>query len=129
MDLSLLFRVRPFLSRQRSRLDIYLALLLVSALLAVTVPLAFQRVVDEGLAVGAMGRDEVDRGGPGAGLIAAAAGAIANAIGAEIGARISESLRTGLFARIIAQPYAFHAQSKAGAVVSRLTRSPSRPRA
>ncbi len=125
MNLSLLFRLRPLLIMQRARLMIYLVLLLLSALLAVTVPLAFQRVVDDGLAVGRPGIALTWIGvALAAGVIAAATSAMANAAGAEIGARISESLRTRLFARILAQPYAFHAQSKAGAVVSRLTRSP-----
>jgi ABC-type multidrug transport system fused ATPase/permease subunit len=59
------------------------------------------------------------------GLIATGAGASANALGAEVGTRMSGALRLALFDQITAQPYAFHAQSKAGAVVSRLTRSPS----
>lgn len=126
MHLSLLFRLRRFLSGQRSRLALFIALLLASALLAVAVPLAFQRVVDDGLAVGAttvamtwIGVALV------LGMIATGAGAVANAMGAEVGTKMSEALRLALFDRIIAQPYAFHAQSKAGAVVSRLTRSPS----
>lgn len=126
MRLSLLLRLRPFLAGQRSRLGFYIALLLVSALLAVAVPLAFQYAVDDGLTVGATTIAMTWTGVALAlGLIAAGTGAVANAMGAEIGARITEALRLALFERITAQPYAFHAQSKAGAVVSRLTRSPS----
>lgn len=126
MDLSLLLRLRPFLARQRSRLTLYVALALASALLAVAVPLAFQRAVDDGLAVRATTAALTWTAiALALGLLAAGAGAVANAMGAEIGARISEALRLALFDKITAQPYAFHAQSKAGAVVSRLTRSPS----
>nr|WP_269091185.1 ABC transporter ATP-binding protein [Actinopolymorpha cephalotaxi] len=115
----------PFLAGQRSRLALYLTLLLTSALLAVVVPLTFQRVVDDGLAAGATGVALAWTGVALAlGLVAAGAGAVANASGAEVGGRIVEALRVKLFEQIIAQPYAFHAQSKAGAVVSRLTRSP-----
>jgi ATP-binding cassette, subfamily B, bacterial len=126
VNLSLLFRLRPFVSGQRSRLALFIALLLASALLSVAVPLAFQRVVDDGLAVAATTVAMAWTGVALAlGLIAAAAGGVANAMGAEVGARISEALRLALFDKITAQPYAFHAQSKAGAVVSRLTRSPA----
>ncbi len=52
MNLSLLLRLRPWLIMQRARLALYLTLLVLSALLAVNVPLAFQRVVDDGLAAG-----------------------------------------------------------------------------
>lgn len=126
MNLSLLLRLRPFLAEQRSRLIFYIAMLLVSAVLGVAVPLVFQRVVDDGLAAGsttvAMRWIGVALA---LGLIAAGAGAVANTTGAEIGSGISAALRLALFEKITAQPYAFHAQSKAGAVVSRLTRSPS----
>jgi ATP-binding cassette, subfamily B, bacterial len=126
MNLSLLLRLRPFLAGQRSRLMFYLTLLLASALLAVAVPLAFQRVVDDGLAIGATAEAMAWTGVALAlGLLAAGSAAVANAMGAGIGARISEALRLALFAQITTQPYAFHAQSKAGAVVSRLTRSPA----
>ncbi|MEQ4208799.1 ABC transporter ATP-binding protein [Actinopolymorpha sp. B9G3] len=126
MHLSLLLRLRRFLAGQRSRLALFIALLLASALLAVAVPLAFQRVVDDGLAVGATTVAMTWTGVALAlGLIATGVGAVANAWGAEVGARMSEALRLALFDQITAQPYAFHAQSKAGAVVSRLTRSPS----
>lgn len=126
MDLSVLHRLRPFLLGQRSSLAFYVVLLLASALLAVGVPLAFQRAVDDGLAVGATTAAMTWTGVALAlGLVAAGTGAVANAMGAEIGARISEALRSALFDKVTAQPFAFHAQSKAGAVVSRLTRSPS----
>ncbi|GAA4995564.1 ABC transporter ATP-binding protein [Actinopolymorpha pittospori] len=126
MRLSLLFRLRLFLSRQRSRVAAYIGLLLIAALLAVLVPLAFQRAVDDGLTVGATKTALTWTGVALAlGLFATGAGAVANAMGAEIGARVSEALRRSQFDTITAQPYAFHAQSKAGAVISRLTRSPS----
>lgn len=125
MNHSLLLRLWPRLIMQRLRLVGYLSTLLISAGLAVTVPLAFQRIVDDGLVPG---RVDVALGWTGIalgiGVAAAAVNAVANATGAELGARISERLRYELFTRILTQPYAFHAQSKAGAVVSRLTRSP-----
>lgn len=125
MNSSLLLRLWPQLIMQRLRLSCYLVALLASAGLAVTVPLAFQRVVDDGLIPGRVDTALRWTGiALGAGVIAAAANAIANATGAELGARISERLRYELLTRLQAQPYAFHAQSKAGAVVSRLTRSP-----
>nr|WP_272956146.1 ABC transporter transmembrane domain-containing protein [Actinopolymorpha rutila] len=100
-------------------------MLLTSALLAVVVPLTFQRVVDDGLSTGAVAVAMKWIGVALAlGLVAAGAGAVANAAGAELGGRIVEALRTKLFERIITQPYAFHTQSRAGAVISRLTRSP-----
>ncbi|MBM7785191.1 ABC transporter ATP-binding protein [Tenggerimyces flavus] len=126
MDLSFLLRLRPFLAPQRSRLALFIALLLVAALLGVAVPLAFQRAVDEGLAVGATTVAIRWIGVALAlGLLAAGAGSVANAIGAEIGVRTTEALRLAMFEQVTALPYAFHAQSKAGAVVSRLTRSPT----
>ncbi|MFC7619713.1 ABC transporter ATP-binding protein [Microlunatus sp. GCM10028923] len=125
MNPSLLLRLWPRLIRQRLRLLCYLAALLLAAGLAVTVPLVFQRLVDDGLLPGRVDTALRWTGlALGISVLAAAANAIANATGAELGARISERLRAELFARIQTQPYAFHAQSKAGAVVSRLTRSP-----
>ena len=125
MRFSVLLRLRPFLAGQRSRLALYLTTLLVSSLLAVAVPLVFRRVVDDGLAAGATTVALTWTGVALAfGLVAAATGALANTTGAEIGGRIVEMLRVKLFEQITAQPYTFHAQSKAGAVVSRLTRSP-----
>lgn len=123
--LSSLVRLVPYAlgsGRSRFRLVSYVLSLVVAAVAAAVVPLVFRRVVDHGLAVHR----------PMVGLVwtlvalavsvvAAAATAGAGWLGAWVGQDLTYRLRVDLYRHIGRQSVGFFAQSRSGALASRIS--------
>ena len=123
--LSSLARLAPYAwgsGRAQFRLSCYVFCLVAAAFAATSTPLLFRRVVDDGLAAGqptvglawAVAAFAVA-------LVAAGATASAGWLGAWVGQDLTYRLRIDLYRRICRQPVAFFAQSRSGALASRIS--------
>jgi ATP-binding cassette subfamily B protein len=122
LQISLLARLPPYLRASRVALSAFIASLLIAAGASTAVPLIFRRVVDEGLVPG---RPPVavlwTAVALSSSLTAAAATSLSGALGSRIGADLTYRLRRHLHAHLSRQSLSFYAQSRSGALASRIT--------
>lgn len=118
---SLLRRILGELRPYRLQLGGYSALLLVSALAGIAVPLVTRRLIDHGLRHhSAHLVIELALLLIALGVLSAVASSVASAWGVIIGVSMMLDLRTRLYRHLQVQPLAFYARTPAGAILSRI---------
>ncbi|MDO5710268.1 MAG: ABC transporter ATP-binding protein [Micrococcales bacterium] len=114
-------RVLSYAAPHRSRIVLFLLVVVVGSALVVATPLILQRIVDDGIL-------KQDRGlvvvlallVAGLSVIAAALGVLQRRTSAVIGEGLIYDLRNQVFAHVLNQPIAFFTRTQTGALVSRL---------
>jgi ATP-binding cassette subfamily B protein len=114
-------RILGFARPYRKQLAIFLALILVDALIGAAQPLLFKQIIDEGV----LGNDRglviaLATAVAGLAVLAAGIGLTQRYFSARIGQGLVHDLRTQVFDHVQRMPVAFFSRTQTGALVSRL---------
>ena len=114
-------RILTFARPYRGRLTIFIALILLDALVGAALPLLYQRIIDDGVLAGDRGLVVgVALAIAGLAVATAAVGLTQRYVSAVIGQGLVLDLRTQVFEHVQKMPVAFFSRTQTGSLVSRL---------
>ncbi|HEY9410455.1 MAG TPA: ABC transporter ATP-binding protein, partial [Jiangellaceae bacterium] len=114
-------RILTFARPYRGRLTIFIALILLDALVGAALPLLYQRIIDDGVLAGDRGLVVgVALAIAGLAVATAAVGLTQRYVSAVIGQGLVHDLRTQVFEHVQKMPVAFFSRTQTGSLVSRL---------